>query len=146
MDEKLRNEYLNTRYTAYLREESKGADITEPSALIEILAETFNPKLDELLNRRGQIEWAFITAWNPKSLVLSLEENQRRNRELENRISSYSYFRGKGIGTDPSWVPEESFLILGMDMRSACDLGKEFGQNAIIFGKKGDRSQLIELM
>ena len=35
----------------------------------------------------GLVEtWAFITAWNPLPLILSLEENNKRNKELEKEI------------------------------------------------------------
>ncbi|AVQ11419.1 PF11697 family protein [Leptospira santarosai] len=135
MDENLRREYLNTCYMVNACEEFSS---------FVILAESFNPTLDEILNRYDRTEWAYITAWNPKSIPLFLEENQKRNHLLEEKICAGAYpsFRGKGIGTDETWIPEESFLILGIAEKVVAALAIEFDQNSILVGTIGNKSRL----
>jgi Protein of unknown function (DUF3293) len=36
------------------------------------------------------------------------------------------------VGTDGSWAPEPSILVLGISFESACGLGRKYGQNAIV--------------
>ncbi|ONF93205.1 DUF3293 domain-containing protein [Leptospira santarosai] len=133
MDENLRREYLNTCYMVNACEEFSS---------FVILAESFNPTLDEILNRYDRTEWAYITAWNPKSIPLFLEENQKRNHLLEEKIRAYTFFPGEGIGTDPAWIPEKSFLVLGITEEVAAVLAIEFDQNSILVGTIGNKSRL----
>ncbi len=44
-----------------------------------------------------------------------------------------TYFPGEGQGEDPSWPAEASFLALGIDREAASDLGRKYGQNAIVW-------------
>jgi hypothetical protein len=104
------------------------------------------PNLDRFLAKNRWGYAAVITAFNPKSVERSKEQNDRANHLLEKRILSdgYQYFFGAGEGDDPDWPPEDSFLICGIDMKSALKLAEEFGQYAIAFHTKG-RETTIEL-
>lgn len=128
--EALYTAYLHTTYQVY-----------DPALAITI--GNFHPQLDTLLETRHATQWAFITAWNPYSQVLSTTENEARNKSLETLLAPYPYFAGAGIGEDPSWQPEASFLVLGIDRATACLLGKQFGQNAIVAGSKGGPAELV---
>jgi hypothetical protein len=44
-----------------------------------------------------------------------------------------TYFPGEGQGEDPSWLAEASFLVLGLGREEASDLGRKYGQNAIVW-------------
>lgn len=99
--------------------------------------------LDKYLSESLALSWAFITAWNPHSLPLTQDENYHRNDLLLADIHTYRYFKGLGVGPDPNWQPEESFLIVGIDKESAITLGRKYNQNAIVFGKKGERAELL---
>jgi hypothetical protein len=93
-------------------------------------------KLAELLVLHGAQEWAFITAFNPGSQPLSVEENSARQRRLEDtlRHAGWTCFPGEGVGDDTNWSAEQSVLVLGIDRQRAVELAQKFGQNAILAG------------
>ena len=43
------------------------------------------------------------------------------------------------------WVPEDSYLILGIPRTDAISLGYDFGQNAIVVGRIGNPAELCGL-
>jgi len=47
------------------------------------------------------------------------------------------------VGSDESWQPEKSFLILGIALDEAILIGKKYRQNAIVVGKIHEEPQLI---
>ena len=101
--------------------------------------------LDGLLDKVGLETWAFITASNPESNQLSDEDNAARNNQLLEDIHAYQphVYRGEGVPDNPGWSPEASLLILGIDKASALQLGKKYGQNAIVCGAKGEPAELL---
>ena len=102
--------------------------------------------LEQLLTAHDSTNWAYITASNPRSEMLTAEENAARNDQLMDHVKQAGrlYFRGEGIGNDPTWPPEASILIVGMDKDEALELGREFGQNAIVIGRKGQAAELVD--
>lgn len=88
--------------------------------------------------------WCFITAFNPLPEILEIEENQKRNKQLEHDIQNLGlkYLNGKGVSADGNWS-EESFLILNCTLSTAKELGNKYKQVAIVFGKKGKMNELI---
>ncbi len=81
--------------------------------------------------------WAIITAWDPDNNTLSQEQNDARNLELKNLL----HVRGFNViecigGLDDHF--EESFLVEKIVLDEALELGKMFGQYAIVHhdGKK----------
>jgi hypothetical protein len=88
--------------------------------------------------------WAFITAWNPLPLVLSLEENRKRNEELENELKNngLQYTLGLGISADEKWS-EESFFVENISIEKANELAKKYGQLAFVFGYNNNEAALI---
>jgi hypothetical protein len=101
-------------------------------------------ELDRLLDARAP-GWAFITAWNPGSNPrLSIDENRRRQQELEAALSPrYRTFKGKGVGDDGRWPPEESVLVLGISRDQALRFGRQFGQLAIVAGRRGEPAEVV---
>lgn len=103
---------------------------------------------------------AFITACNPFSLPQSPEANltacarlrERLNRQLRghatpaNQLVQASLII-EGTGCDPSgaWPAEKSFLALGLDIEASQAIGREFGQNAIIWSGPDAIPRLILL-
>ncbi len=104
-----------------------------------------NTELDALLERRSHEEWAFITAYNPFSEILSDLENEERHHQLRKQIEQHSFFEGEGVGTNQSWKPERSFLILGISETDAVKLGEDFQQNAIVVGRRKGQARLVLL-
>lgn len=122
--------YLDTIYKVF-----------EPS--LEIQIGRHSAKLDEVLDRYGVEEWAYITSWNPNSTLVSEIENQQLFLELQVALEGFKFSEGEGMGTDPNWIPEKSLLVFGIPLAQAEMLGKRFGQNAIVVGAKGESAKLM---
>jgi len=75
---------------------------------------------------------AFITAWNPGSRELPLEENWSRQADLLHEIETLrlNYFVGRGERQD--WQ-EDSYLVLGISREQATALAQQFGQHAFVW-------------
>jgi Protein of unknown function (DUF3293) len=91
------------------------------------------------------LEWAFVTACNPRSVLLSDEENTRRIADLEKAVqqSGWRFYPGQGVARDGRWPAEPSFLIVGIKESDAVDLARQFGQNAIVAGRPGEPARLV---
>jgi hypothetical protein len=77
---------------------------------------------------------AYITAWNPRSEVMSREQNEAAQARLEAEVQAAGLEFLRGIGVDPSgpWPGEPSVLVLGLSTDDAMRLGREYEQNAIV--------------
>lgn len=104
------------------------------------------PPLDALLARHGCREWAYITAYNPRSAPLSPDMNAARQAELltEVQAQGWIHYHGQGqpAAEDAGWTAEDSLLIVGMDAANAARLGRRFGQNAVVVGQMGEAARL----
>ncbi len=105
-----------------------------------------NPELDQLLNRLGNESACFITAWNPLSWSFRSEDNNKANtrlrKELLNHVSEDKIIDGVGVDPTGKWPGEESFLVLGIEEKTATELATVFGQNAYIFYEKDSMAEL----
>jgi hypothetical protein len=115
--------------------------VYDPSITIKI--GIMNPDLDKLLKQYDVREWAYITAWNPYSVPTSIKTNEEKNLQLKIELSNYIILEGEGVGTDPSWMPEKSFLVLGISKEQAIDLGRKYQQNAIVLGDLNSTPTLL---
>jgi len=90
---------------------------------------------------------AFITAHNPFSQPLSDRENDQRHQSLLTRLKErgYRYVEGEGGDIDGEWPSERSVYIDGIDLIKASILGKEYGQNAIVWAGRDAVPRLIVL-
>lgn len=118
--------------------------VTNPAMTIRI--GHLHPDLDNLLELHHCTAYAFITAYNPASYVLSDIENTTRHQMLVEDLASYTCFEGHGVGEDPEWKPERSLLILGIDQDAAKAIGIKYGQNAIVVGNAGEAATLVLLV
>lgn len=102
-------------------------------------------ELDALLAANGARSWAYVTVWNPGSIVLSEAENVGRQHALEQalRDGGFTFWRGEGVGDEGRWPPEPSVLVLGITRAEAVALGGRFGQGAILYGEAGGCPQLL---
>jgi hypothetical protein len=116
-----------------------------PRGNLRLRIDERNPELDAVLATEGAQSWAYVTACNPGSVALGESENARRQLLLEQatRDAGFVFFRGEGIGDDGQWPPEPSLLILGIARAQAVDLGRRFGQRAIVYGEAGGSPQLL---
>ena len=103
------------------------------------------PELDRLLSGFGARRWAFISAWNPRSMRVATWRNARRHRELIRTLKHQGlrWLPGIGEGDDPSWAPEPSVLVVGMSAPQARRVGRRFGQNAVVIGRLGGPARLL---
>jgi hypothetical protein len=103
-----------------------------------------NAQLDDLLIKNNCTTYAFITAHNPLSKLLSENENKILHEQLISFIkkSEFNYLEGYGEGTG-GWPNETSLLILGMRKEEAIACGVKFNQKAIIFGQLKGAASLI---
>ena len=99
--------------------------------------------LNDLCERLKISSWAFITAFNPQSKLLDLNDNQERNRALKNNLKDYDFFHALGQSHDQKWPVEESFFILNINCEQALLLAKKYQQNAIVFGLQASQAKLI---
>lgn len=96
-----------------------------------------------LLERHGAKRFAFITAWNPGSIILPPADNDRRQARLEQDVAGYTVLQGTGVGDDPSWTPEKSLMVLNISRGKAIALAREHGQLAIVWGTREGAAQLV---
>ena len=107
-----------------------------------------NPLLQELLLSNHVASWAFITAYNPYSVMQDAGVNTLLNTQLEDYLSGkrYVFFKGMGVGDDDSWELEASFMVLDIRKEDAIKLGRQFKQNAIVVGVIGTSAELIDCL
>jgi hypothetical protein len=97
------------------------------------------PAIEELLLKYKVETAIFLTAANPFSEICSAQENEDNNHTLEKWIkeNQLTYFKGQGEDPQGVWLPEESFLILGLDANEGVMLGRSWKQNAVVLLEKG---------
>lgn len=85
--------------------------------------------------------WVLITAWNPDSKPRSRAENDVAQEHLraELRIRSWPFV--EAVGEFKDWR-EESLLVLVPSAEDALDLGRRYGQVAVLLGC---RAQVAEV-
>ncbi len=129
----LEHAYRSTAYTVNRPEGAFVIRIGEPSS-----------EVNALLGEFSESHWAYVTASNPGSERLSIAENRERNRQLRDWLQAqrYRFFPGQGVLQESDWIPEESFLILGISPQEAIRLGAAFGQNAVVLGALGKAAEL----
>lgn len=102
-------------------------------------------ELDTYLIEAGYRTWAFLTACNPRSVLLSPGENlelmSRLRSELES--SGQPFLHGLGAGWSGDWPPEPSVLVLNLSVDTATTLAAKYSQLAFVFGELHQRSRLI---
>ena len=103
--------------------------------------------LDRLLAEHRATGAAFLTAANPHSERRSPEENRAAAAELERALADVNYSRFPAEGRDPSgrWPNEPGVLVLGIPRAAAEALGRQFGQNAILYFETGAPGELVLL-
>lgn len=101
-------------------------------------------QLDRMLASGARRHWAFVTASNPGSRPLPAWRNAQRTRRLAATLRRrYAVLPGLGIPEDSGWQPEVSLLVLGLAPGAALRIARQFGQNAIVAGRRGGPSELL---
>jgi len=134
MDANLQRAYLATIYefsmaTGTLRASLDGDVPLEPAATPELLARNF----------------ALITAYNPRSMLLPRRVNEARHGVLRDLLILGCYRVEPCLGheEDPDGIwREPAWVVHGIDRDEACQFGRVFRQNAIVYSREG-RPEII---
>jgi hypothetical protein len=121
----------------------KQTDYLVPEFDLCINVDSLSSDLLSFCEERRIESWAFITAHNPYSKLLSPVENLRRSELLKKDLEPYDYFYGLGRGKDTSWPIEDSFFILNISLEKAVLLAKKYEQHAILYGLRNSEAKLI---
>jgi len=132
LDQRLVEAYLRTTYALIL------------TGLPSIRVGEANQVLEDWLDEQNCKTYAFITAWNPGSVLLSYDENMDRLDQLDDELKEICprVYWGWGFGDSGDWEGEVSCLALDISPDDAIRLGKKYGQNAIVWWEKGGVPEL----
>jgi hypothetical protein len=99
---------------------------------------------DRVLAARGAETAVIVTAYNPRSVVLSDAENARRHKELTALLDARGHDYALGEGRDPTgqWKAELECVVFGISVEAGLDLARAFDQNAIVFVRRGRAPEL----
>ena len=90
-------------------------------------------------------DWAIVTAYNPgsKSTTTKAEDKSAHDKLVTELKANdrVRFFEANGIGSDGH--SEKSVLVQGLDLQTAFELGKRYGQNAIVHGELGNVARLV---
>ncbi len=94
-----------------------------------------SPPLAALCRSAGVSCAAHVTAFNPGSETQSADVNEAAHKRLGAELAAAGYRVVEGAGEAPEgrWPAEPSYLVLGMDLEAARELGRRYGQNAIVW-------------
>ena len=118
--EQLEQHYLDTAYLVFIDGEQYDINIGKP----------LPPDIEKLVNKEKSA--VILTAWNPRSEPLSLQENRARNIELKSKLKMHTVFEVLGQGDDLLWNAEESFFVIGLNKADAERIAVEYGQYAYV--------------
>lgn len=110
----------------------------------EIRIGTRSPGGDALLEEYGADGLCILTADNPGSDIMTTEENRKAFAELYMLLIKDGFDFLQGLNLDPEGLfpDEKSFWIPGMDVETGRRYGKQFGQNAFVYYRKGEPAHL----
>lgn len=116
--------YFSAKYQLIVESNLTTLAINQHSKLLSQLLKTTNHRCA-----------VFITAYNPFSQPKTPEENLISHARLQLALKQYSNLIIDSVSSDPheQWAAEYGFLALGVDLKTAKALGKQFKQNAIVW-------------
>ena len=119
--------------------------VLTPQAEIVLRIGERSSELDELMTRCDPPSCAFVTAWNPGSARLPEMTNQAKQSQLIQEVQKrgYVFLRGRGADETVEWAPEPSILVIGISREGAAELGRLFGQIAVVFAERGETVELL---
>jgi len=95
----------------------------------------YSKPLQDIHIRFGASSSAFITAYNPRSEIQSLQKNETATQLLQQDLhaTSYSSLPATGRDTKSLWPDEPGFLVIGISCKQALKLAEKYHQLAILF-------------
>lgn len=124
MNSALINAYLATQYW-----------VDAPDQHFYFQIHCHSDKLHKLHQQYRVTHSAYLTAYNPQSQLCAIDHNISANQALVNDIQALglAYLTGRGVASYPEmWPGEESYLVMGISLSEAINLGKRYHQYAIV--------------
>lgn len=117
-----------------------------PVGRVEIRVGGEDERIDRLLEFCSAESWAFLTAWNPEGTFTNETENRRRQEELESEFDERDCrtFPGEAVPDPAEWAPEQALLVVGLSRDEVLQVGREYGQDAVVWGRRGEPAGLID--
>jgi hypothetical protein len=108
---------------------------------------THNPRLAAQCAEHCVTCGAFITAYNPEGTQQSDAANSRDHATLLAQVAALGHAFIEGAGSDATgeWPAERSVFAYGMDKASACAVGRQFRQDAVVWVGPDAVPQLVLL-
>lgn len=106
-----------------------------------------NSEMVDLMRLHGVKSAALITAFNPRSVLVTAQENARNHNALVTDINVLGLESLSGEGGDVSnaWPSEPSVLVLGISLQDAELLSDRYKQNAFLWIAGSDGSVRLNL-
>ncbi|HEX6118990.1 MAG TPA: DUF3293 domain-containing protein [Dongiaceae bacterium] len=103
-----------------------------------------SPRIDELLDRFDAACAIVVTAFNPRSRVLTPETNARLHDELVHLLDQRKLRFLYGEGRDPRghWMPETECVVFGISLADGLAIARRFDQNAVVYLERGRAPRL----
>ncbi len=103
--------------------------------VIRLKVSEYSHSLEELHRKHQCTTSALITACNPRSQILSEQENSQRMAALSEAVEKLGYAHLPAVACGPlgSWPDEPSLWIAGMTKNEAEDLATAFQQNGFLW-------------
>ena len=135
LDERLIAAYRATDYVLFVGD---GDDVT-------LNIGRHNPDFDRVLDRRKATTAVVVTAYNPRSNVLSDAENRSRHAALTAMLDAAGHDYALGEGRDPTgaWKAELECVVFGIPGEAGLEIARRFAQNAIVFVTRGGVPELV---
>lgn len=101
-------------------------------------------RIDALLDRFDADRAIVVTAFNPRSRVLSPEMNARRHEQLVRLLEERKLRFLYGEGRDPTgrWIAETECIVFGISLAEGLALARRFDQNAVVYVERGRAPRL----
>lgn len=107
----------------------------------------YSERVKSLLTQSTAFCSAIVTAYNPYSQLNNENQNCFANELLRDFLVRNHYRFLESLNVDPTqtWPPEKSFFIFDLGLHTAQDIGRQFGQNAIVWVDHDAIARLILL-
>lgn len=87
--------------------------------------------------------FTIITAFNPMDVLLLLEENLQRNKNLFHTLSNLTKDIIPIVGSSPDYLHQEASYLVNITLRQALNIGKNYKQRAV-FWIEQNNLQIVE--
>jgi hypothetical protein len=115
--------------------------VETPAQCFALRIDRKHPEFDAFLTTFGD-EWIFVTACNPRSLLVPPCENRQRMVELEALLTDVPHWPGLGVASTGDWYPEASICAV-LSWSEGLRVAATFDQHALIAGRRGEPAHLL---